>query len=46
MPTRRVAASFAEGIVWPREIWRGVAIVVASVVMKLFELDPENETVG
>jgi len=36
MPMRRLAASFAEGIVWPREIWRGGAIVVASVVMKLF----------
>jgi uncharacterized membrane protein YbhN (UPF0104 family) len=36
MPMRRLAASFAEGIIWPREIWRGGAIVLASVVMKLF----------
>jgi uncharacterized membrane protein YbhN (UPF0104 family) len=36
MPMRRLAASYAEGIVWPREIWRGGAIVVASVVMRLF----------
>jgi uncharacterized membrane protein YbhN (UPF0104 family) len=35
MPTRRLAASFAEGIIWPREIWRGGAIVLASIVMKL-----------
>jgi uncharacterized membrane protein YbhN (UPF0104 family) len=37
MPLQRLAASFAEGIVWPREIWRGGAILVASVVIKLFE---------
>jgi hypothetical protein len=36
LPVRRFAASFAEGIIWPRERWRGGAIVVASVVMKLF----------
>jgi glycosyltransferase 2 family protein len=36
LPMRRLAASFAEGIIWPREIWRGGAIVLASVVMKLF----------
>ncbi len=36
LPTRRLAASFAEGITWPREIWRGGAIVLASVVIKLF----------
>ena len=34
LPLRRVAASFAEGIIWPRETWRGAAIVLASVVMK------------
>lgn len=31
----RILQSFAEGIVWPREVWRGVAIVLASVVIKL-----------
>src|SRR6267378_4231882 len=36
LPMRRLAASFAEGIIWPREIWRGGAIVLASIVMKLF----------
>ncbi len=30
-----ILQSFAEGIVWPREVWRGVAIVLASVVIKL-----------
>ena len=35
LPTERLAASFAEGIIWPREMWRGGAIVLASVVMKL-----------
>ena len=35
MPLRRIASSFAEGIIWPREMWRGGAIILASVVMKL-----------
>lgn len=35
LPVRRVAGSFAEGIVWPREFWRGVGIVLASVFIKL-----------
>ena len=35
LPMQRLAASFAEGIIWPREMWRGGAIVLASVVMKL-----------
>lgn len=35
-PGRRIAASFAEGIIWPRERWRGAAIIVASLVIKLF----------
>ena len=34
-PVRRVAASFAEGIAWPREAWRGVGIVLASALIKL-----------
>lgn len=34
-PVQAVAASFAQGIVWPRELWRGVGIVMASVVIKL-----------
>ncbi len=31
----RFAGSFAEGVVWPREAWRGGGIVLASVVIKL-----------
>ncbi len=34
-PTRRLAASFAEGIVWPNQAWRGIGIVAASVTIKL-----------
>lgn len=34
-PTQRLARSFAEGIVWPKENWRGLGIVLASVVIKL-----------
>ncbi len=30
----RVVRSFAEGVVWPREAWRGAGIVLASVVIK------------
>lgn len=33
-PMHRVAASFGEGIVWPRELWRGIVIVAASVAIK------------
>ena len=32
---RRVAASFAEGITWPRQAWRGAGIVLASVLIKV-----------
>ena len=34
-PTRRFLRAFADGIVWPRTAARGVAIVFASVVIKL-----------
>ena len=34
-PVRRVLRSFAEGIVWPKETWRRVGVVLASVLMKL-----------
>lgn len=34
-PVRGVAASFAEGIAWPRQAWRGIGIVVASALMKI-----------
>jgi len=34
-PVRRVSASFAEGIAWPREFWRGLGIVLASMAIKL-----------
>lgn len=33
-PVGRVAASFAEGITWPRQAWRGAGIVLASVLIK------------
>lgn len=33
---RRVSLSFARGIVWPRQLWRGIGIVVASAVIKVF----------
>ena len=32
---RRLCASFAEGIAWPHERWRGAGIVLASVAIKL-----------
>ena len=32
---RHLTIAFADGIVWPRERWRGVAIVVASLTVKL-----------
>lgn len=35
-PVRRVAVSFASGIVWPHEFWRGFSIIAASVIIKLF----------
>ncbi|HUF79961.1 MAG TPA: lysylphosphatidylglycerol synthase transmembrane domain-containing protein [Burkholderiales bacterium] len=34
-PVRRVLVSFAKGIIWPRELWRGLGIVLASAAMKL-----------
>ena len=34
-PLKGFLRSFADGIVWPGERWRGVAIVLAGVVMKL-----------
>ena len=34
-PAKRFARSFAEGIVWPKELWRGSGIVLASIVIKL-----------
>lgn len=34
-PVRRVAAAFAEGIAWPSETWRGVGILLASLMIKL-----------
>jgi glycosyltransferase 2 family protein len=32
---RKLVPSFAEGIAWPREAWRGFGIVIASVLIKL-----------
>ena len=32
---RQLAHSFAEGVVWPREPWRGIGIVLASIIIKL-----------
>ena len=34
-PVRRAAASFAEGITWPRQAWRGAGIVLASAFIKV-----------
>lgn len=34
-PVLSVAASFAQGIAWPRERWRGIGVVLASLVIKL-----------
>jgi uncharacterized membrane protein YbhN (UPF0104 family) len=34
-PLRRVCVSFAEGIAWPHERWRGAGIMLASVAIKL-----------
>ncbi len=35
---QRLALSFAAGVVWPHEAWRGLGIVLASVVIKLIAL--------
>lgn len=35
-PVRRVASAFAEGVAWPRQAWRGAAIILSSIVIKLF----------
>lgn len=32
---RSLAIAFADGIVWPRERWRGAAIILASIAIKL-----------
>ena len=37
-PVKRVMRSFAEGVVWPREAWRGAGIVLASIVIKLIAI--------
>jgi hypothetical protein len=33
-----LAQGFADGVVWPRGVWRGVGIALASVVMKLIAI--------
>ena len=35
---QRLSQAFGEGITWPREIWRGMGIVVASLAIKLFAM--------
>lgn len=37
-PAARVMQSFADGIVWPRAPWRGVGIVLASILIKLIAI--------
>lgn len=37
-PIKGFLPSFAEGIVWPDEIWRGVGIVIASIGIKLIAM--------
>ncbi len=34
----RIALSFADGIVWPREAWRGLSVVLASIVIKVIAI--------
>lgn len=34
-PFQRLAIAFSDGIVWPQEMWRGAAIMLASVAIKL-----------
>jgi hypothetical protein len=33
-----VGQSFAEGIVWPRQAWRGASVVLASIVIKVIAI--------
>lgn len=35
IPLQRLAHSFSDGIVWPQSVWRGVGILLATVVIKL-----------
>ena len=37
-PLLQVLRAFAEGVVWPRQHWRGLTIVLASATMKLVSL--------
>jgi len=37
-PGKRVMRSFAKGVVWPREAWRGAGVVFASIVIKLIAI--------
>ena len=37
---QRLSQAFGEGITWPRETWRGIVIVVASVAIKLLAVTP------
>jgi hypothetical protein len=37
-PVKRVMRSFAKGVIWPREAWRGAGVVFASIVIKLIAI--------
>jgi len=37
-PVQKLVPSFAQGIVWPQEAWRGLGIVMASIVIKLIAI--------
>ena len=37
-PVKGIAISFAEGIVWPQAVWRGMGIILASVGIKLIAI--------
>ena len=37
-PVQRLMPSFAQGVVWPQEAWRGVGIVLASIVIKMIAI--------
>ncbi len=37
-PVQKLMPSFAQGVVWPQEAWRGLGIVLASIVIKLIAI--------
>ena len=37
-PVQKLMPSFAQGVVWPQEAWRGLCIVLASIVIKMIAI--------